>query len=128
MQRSDSAVSLNTMCATEMLKAISMKKKKKKSVHVEEKDSDGSASNGSGSDGSSSSDESSSDESDGSESPRAQRRKAHKLLQEKKTAAEYQQAILDDILDRNQSSSSVDVSQRSQVANLCSSLVGFVFE
>ena len=115
------------MCATEMLKAISMKKKKKKSVHVEEKDSDGSASNGSGSDGSSS-DESSSDESDGSESPRAQRRKAHKLLQEKKTAAEYQQAILDDILDKNQSSSSVDVSQRSQVANLCSSLVGFVFE
>ena len=117
------------MCATEMLKAISMKKKKK-SVHVEEKDSDnsasdGSASNGSGSDESSS--EGSSDEADGSDSPRAQRRKAHKLLQEKKTAAEYQQAILDDIRDKNQSSSS-DVSHRSQVANACSSLVGFVLK
>ena len=117
------------MCTTEMLKAISMRKKKK-SAHVEEKDSDGSASNRSGSDGSSSNESSSSessDESDGSESPRAQRRKAHKQLQEKKAAAEYQQAILDDIADRNQSSSS-NVSHRSQVANVCSSLVGFVLK
>ena len=113
------------MCATEMLKAISMKKKKK-SVHVEEKDSDNSASDGSASNGSGS-DESSSDEADGSDSPRAQRRKAHKLLQDKKEAAEYQQAILDDIRDKNQSSSS-DVSHRSQVANACSSLVGFVLK